>query len=71
MIQDKTAVPISRNRKEIFGLTYVPDRLQAAHEQSLASSSSETDESNLFNAYMKDMKVKRVSKASRTKAVSR
>jgi len=67
-MQDKT---VPKRRKEVFGNGYVSDRLQSAHEQSLASSSSAADESQLFDKYMRGLRVKRASNASRTKAVPR
>jgi hypothetical protein len=58
---------VSIFRKQVFGPGYVSDRLQAAHQRSLASSSS-ADDSEIFNRYMKDLRVQRV---ARTKAVPR
>jgi hypothetical protein len=71
MFQDKPAVPISRNRKEVFGQGYVSDRLQSAHDQSLASGNNTADESELFSQYMNGLRVKRTSKTSRSKMVPR
>jgi hypothetical protein len=71
MIQDKSSAPILKNRKKVFGLGYVPDRLQAAHEQSLTSSNNTIGESELFTQYMNGLRVKRVSRSSRSKLVPR
>lgn len=70
MSQNKPATPISR-RKEVFGLGYVPDRLQAAHDQSLAISNKTVGESEQFSQYMNGLRVRRTSKSSRSKTVAR
>ena len=62
MQQNRSSELISRPRKEIFGLTYVPDSLQSAHERSLAKSSSVADDNKLFSQYMSNLKVRRVRK---------
>ena len=62
MRQNKSSEPISRPRKEVFGLTYIPDSLQSAHERSLARSNSAVDDSKLFSQYISNLRVKRVRK---------
>jgi len=62
MQQNKSTEPISKPRKEVFGLTYIPDSLRNAHERSLAKSSSTADDCKLFSQYMNNLRVKRVCK---------
>ena len=62
MQQNKSSEPVSRPRKEVFGLSYIPDSLQNAHERSLAKSGSAADDNKLFSQYMSNLRVKRVRK---------